>query len=349
MPTARPAAHPAGAPWAPDHPAPAVPVAPRRRPVCALVRRLALGLSVEEATFARRGFAPGDPALQAHLERIGRTFIEGYDAALEEVSTDDLGARLDATPAELRGFAYEGAAMSLALRDALAPWNRTRHARFLAGIGAPHVYMVHVGAGLALARLRLRPARYMARRDPLLAWLAVDGYGFHEGYFHPARSFARHRRPAHLRGYERRVFDQGLGRSLWFVACADVDRIAAEMRRFVPERRADLWSGVGLACAYAGAVGPSELLGLRHRAGPYRPHLAQGAAFAAQARIRAGIPAPHTDRACVALCGMTAVDAAALTEATVRDLPRDGVEPAYAVWRRRLREHFTPATQGAVP
>ena len=60
----------------------------------------------------------------------------------------------------------------------------TRSARsFLAGPGAAHTYMVHVGAGWALAQLRRRVDRALARLDPLLGWLAVDGYGFHQGYF----------------------------------------------------------------------------------------------------------------------------------------------------------------------
>ena len=43
--------------------------------------------------------------------------------------------------------------------------------------------MMHVGLGWALARLRRSVTPYLAQLDPLLGWLAVDGYGFHEGYF----------------------------------------------------------------------------------------------------------------------------------------------------------------------
>src|SRR6185503_18765465 len=97
---------------------------------------------------------------------------------------------------------------------------RRRFADFVSGPGASHVYMLYVGAGWAIARLpwlRSNPDRAIRHFDPLLGWLAVDGYGFHEGYFHWPESIDRRRLPRGLSGYARCAFDQGLGRSLWFV------------------------------------------------------------------------------------------------------------------------------------
>src|SRR5262245_60127955 len=90
--------------------------------------------------------------------------------------------------------------------------------------------------------------------DPLLRWLAVDGYGFHEAYFHHPRRVTLGEGPRRLTGYERRAYDQGLGRGMWFVEGADVGRLSDTIRRFAESRRADLWGGAGLACAYAGGV-----------------------------------------------------------------------------------------------
>src|SRR3712207_8380154 len=53
--------------------------------------------------------------------------------------------------------------------------------------------------------------------------------------------------------------DQGLGRSLWFVQGADVRRIPATVNAFPAERRPDLWSGLGLACGYAGGRTRAEV------------------------------------------------------------------------------------------
>jgi hypothetical protein len=307
----------------------------------AWLRTRVFGISAEEASFARRGFRGGDTPVQRHLERVGHVFLEGYHAALREDRPDRLASALDRIEPALCGFAYEGAGMGLFLLDLLTPWKRDRLRGFLSGHGAPHAYMVHVGAGWAMARLRRRVDRALSGFDPLLRWLVVDGYGFHQGYFQWQRHVDRQRVPAHLSGYARRAFDQGLGRSLWFVEGADAARIAASIARFPRARQADLWSGVGLACAYAGGVTDVPIRCLRSMAGANQPQLAQGAAFAAKARERAGNPAPRTDLACRVLCGLPAEDAARLTEYALADLPADGLLPAYEVWRQRIQAHWS--------
>jgi enediyne biosynthesis protein E3 len=307
------------------------------------LRKLIFGISPEEASFARRGFRCSDERARLRLEGIGVTFLKGYHAALEADGDDTLARRLEAVEAELRGFAFEGAAMGLALIDFLKPWGRGRLKLFVEGAGAAHVYMVCVGAGWALARLRRDPARALGSFDPLLGWLAVDGYGFHEGYFKWPACIARQERPRRLRGYALRAFDQGLGRSLWFVEGADIERVIGTIAAFARERHSDLWSGVGLACAYAGGGGQGGLERLRERAGRFAPQLAQGAAFAAKARRRAGNMAAHTEAACRVLCGMSARAAAEVTDAALRLLPRDGEEPAYETWRRRIAERMALA------
>lgn len=233
--------------------------------------------------------------------------------------------------------------MALALLDGLLPWGGGRLKSFAAGVGRAHEYMLYVGAGWAFARLGRDPARAPQSLDPLLGWLAADGYGFHEGYFKWPAYVARQQRPRRLKGYALRAFDQGLGRSLWFVRGAEVQKIVETVGTFARERRADLWSGVGLACAYAGGADDVSVEALRAGAGPFAPQLAQGAAFAAKARERAGNTAAHTERACRILCGMTAGAAASLTDAALIHLPPDDAdEPAYELWRRRIAGAFGP-------
>jgi enediyne biosynthesis protein E3 len=244
------------------------------------------GLSLEEATFARRGFREGAEGVRKQLEHSARSFLYGYHTALEKVDLKTLTLRLNSMDLESRGFAFEGAAMGLALLDSFMPWKKSQWQAFVRGPGAVHIYMVHVGLGWAIARLpwlRRQAERPLATLDPLLRWLAIDGYGFHEGYFHWPRYVQDQAIPNRLTRYACRVFDQGLGRSLWFVDGADVGRIPKTIGRFNPGRHADLWSGVGLACAYAGGVDRAAVEVLRSSAGPYLPQLAQGAAFAAKA------------------------------------------------------------------
>ena len=307
------------------------------------LKKLVLGISPSQATVARRGFDIRDPALGARLEKVGITFILGYNLALEARSVDELGVTLDSVDLEWRGFAYEGAAMALALLDYFTFARAERLGRFLRESGDRHRYMVHVGAGWAMARLPLSTGITLRPLDPTLKWLAIDGFGFHEGYFHwptYCTGTAAGKRPAE---YGARAFDQGLGRSLWFVKGGDVGAISQSISKFSEARLADLWSGIGLACAYAGAVPFDHLIKLKTTAGRYGTSLAQGAAFAAKARESAGNQTAHTENACQIFCGTSASGAAAITDAALNELKAalndskdDSETPRYEAWRRRI-------------
>ena len=297
-----------------------------------------LRLDERDVSVERRGFACDSAAMRERTEEVGRSFLRGYHAALEEADLAALAERLEALPPEFRGFAHEGAGMALSLLDTLLPGRRL--AAYLAGPGAHQLYIVNVGAGWILGRLPMAARRVRRRLDPILGWLALDGYGFHEGFFRWPRSVERHAVPRRLRGYERRVFDQGLGRSLWFVRGGSPRRIAEAIAAFPAARRPDLWAGVGLAASYACGRDEAELHELVALAGAFKPMLAQGSTFAAVARERGRNPAAHTELACRVICDRTTAELAALCDETGRDLPPDrpdGAEPAFEVWRQRIQ------------
>jgi len=303
-----------------------------------VLKRL-LSIPAEEVTFARRRFRVPQDSVREQLERVGESFLHGYHAALSGHSLEALGFQLATVALEFRGFAFEGAAMALDFLDQVTPWKVPRISKFLCGLGAPHIYMAHVGIGWSLARFPLRLEHRLSQLDPVLRWLALDGYGFHAGYFRWLDYAAGSFRPRCLGDYGLRAFDQGLGRSLWFVSGADPEWIADAIGKFSESRRSDLWSGVGLASAYAGGADARQLERLRSAARVHYPHLAQGAVFAAGARNRAGNPADHTELACQLLCDLSAQEAAALSE-TTRSHAHEDFEPAYEVWRRLIRCHF---------
>jgi hypothetical protein len=300
-------------------------------------RRRFLGLSLTEVSFAKRGFVTGEEQARQRLEQIGTTFLCGYHAALEETEFVPLACRLAAVDAESRGFAFEGAAMGLALLDFFTPWRKDRWRTFTERFAKPHVYMMHVGLGWALARLRRSVTAHLAQLDPLLRWLVVDGYGFHEGYFGWPRYVEQQALPVRLDGYARRVFDQGLGRSIWFVKGADVMSVANAIEAFPRARRDDLWSGAGLACAYAGGCGGNTIRSLRTAANGHLPAFAQGVAFAAKTRQRGANLNAYTETVCHLICGKSAAQAAAITDAALEDLREEDGLPAYEVWRRRIQ------------
>lgn len=308
-------------------------------------------ISAREALFAQRGFARTSAEKQEHLEEIGRTFITGYNLAVESSDLTDLAQTLNTMRAEITGFAFEGAAMGLALTDHLGWAGPRRWREFLEGPGAFHKYMLYVGYGWAVAKLpwlRHRLAAVLSRQSVIEKWLIIDGYGFHEGYFDPVRSFGRQKRPAGISGDLGRVFDQGLGRCLWFYSGADVERVTNCIEGFDAIRRADLWSGVALAVTYAGGASRSEVIALSERAAGFEAHLAQGSAFAAQARIFAGLDVPHTSMATRVFCGVDSVEAGAATDDALSSIQGEcGSYESYELWRTAVRKLVTERSKVA--
>lgn len=309
-------------------------------PLPSFIRRL-LEISPREVEFDRRGFTCSDPEIRDHLETIGRTFLQGYSSAMRHRDQNLLAESLDQIQSEQRGFAYEGAAMALALHDGIA-FGSCAFSRFAMGAGRRHIYMLHVGAGWAYARLpwtRRRIERAFLKLDPVLRWMAIDGYGFHQGYFAGKTQALLDRSTTPLSEQGRHVFYQGLGRSLWFIDGADVHRISRSISKFSPAYHNDAWSGVGLACAYAGGIAPGAIAELQQKSGLHAAALAQGAAFAAKARQLAANNAPHTDMACSIVCGMPAEQAAALCDtAFARISSLHSCQ--YQDWRLHLQKSF---------
>lgn len=316
-----------------------------------LLQRL-FGITIDDARPERRGM-PRESAVAAdRLRRIGEAFLLGHQRALAGAGGAELAATVEAeVPFGWRAFAHEGAGFGLALRDALLPrpFRSTRLREYVEGAGRRFRYPALVGAGWSFARLPRRPERALAGIDPMLRWIAFDGYGFHRAFFAWPATVEARRVPRRLRGYSRRAFDMGAGRCFWFGFGMEPERIAGAIESFPEERRGPLWSGVGLAATLAGGGTPKRLARLRTAAGRGSPDLApdlsQGAAFAAMLRMEAGEVTGWSEAACPVLCGRSVAEAAALVERELAGI-RAGApvpenasapEPVYEVWRRRTR------------
>src|SRR5216683_3131470 len=294
------------------------------------------------ATFERRGFTAPDKARQVNIEKVGIKFLEGYEYGMAGRSIADTESSLEAVEPAFRGFAYEGCTMALAVRDGNRPAGRHWVRDLLASRGANHIYMAYIGVGCAMARLPRVRWGAIAPHDPLLRWLALDGYGFHQACFHTQKYvWNQHRdripgwEPA---SYAHRVVDQGIGRALWFVIGSDVEKLASTIEAFPQSRRGDLWSGAGLASVYASGADAGELSEMARLAGRYRSHAAQGAAFAAKARLLAGLAMPGTELGVKVHGDMSVEEAAAVTEEALQGLPPDETDvPRFELWRERIR------------
>ncbi|MET9342216.1 MULTISPECIES: DUF1702 family protein [unclassified Nonomuraea] len=309
----------------------------------ATLLRRALALDPARLTLARLGFPQAAPGVRDRLDEVVRSFVRGYNDGLTQSSGPlDLSG---VTP-EFRGFAYEGAAMSRCLLDVLSLSGGRRLRDLREDRGAGYIHLITVGAGWAYARLRLPVWRLARPWHPLLGWLAWDGWGFHQAFFRPEAVFGRQWIERAARGPVRAIRDQGVGRALWFYGAAEPERVAATIERFAPERRGDLWAGIGLAATYTGALAADGVDDLAALAASHRADLAQGAAFAAKAHHLSGIEPAGTAIAVERLTGADLATAAAWTDRAfeqVVSLPSSTT--AYEAWRARIRHAWAEAHQ----
>jgi hypothetical protein len=299
-----------------------------------------LSISPIQAVFERRLRKYRTEPLRRRMEEIAEAFLAGYYAALEEDAPAEVARRLASVEPERRGFAAEGVGMGLALLDSLTPWRRDRLQTFAQGPGREQSYMLHVGAGWALAWPLASPRQMLARLDPVLRWMTLDGFGFYASFFRWRRTVVGQLYPRRLGGRGREVFDIGIGRRLWFLDDPGIGHTLDAVAAFPPARRSALWSGLGEACAFGGGRDESALTALRQAAGPYLPDLAQGVAFSAEVRAQGGNPAPHTELACRTICGMSAKEAATIVQDTASALPPEGELLGLAVWRLGVQQRF---------
>lgn len=332
------------------------------------VRQYALAPKLSSVTFAERGFpGAGSPATE-RLEAVPQAVVCGFEWGIAGRDLWEVTRRLELVEPEQRGFAYEGAAMAFAVRDAMAGGSGRRTRELLLGPGAPHVLLTYIGIGFAMARLprplwrKIIPDLTGSPYYPTMTWLAVDGYGFDLAYFHTARYIDEQRVPDPYPWegspeYFPRAVDQGIGRALWFINGADPVAVTHAVNRFGEQRRPDLWSGVGLAATFAGGASADGLAGLRAAAGEHRAQLGLGVVFAITARAFAGHVPEHSAMATEALAGLSVDEAVAIANRTeaesgaqsVGEDPAADSVPVYEQWRTRIRAHFTESIISSVP
>jgi len=307
------------------------------------------GLSPRGVTFDERGFVCADARVRANLEKILHVFVAGYNAALRSRDYALVSRQLaDEFDSHHVGFAFEGAGMCYALFDLLAPWSRSRLRIFTDGAGQKHDYIATVGAGFAVARVpwgRWLLNSYLQSLEATVAWCVIDGYGFHQGIFHPEWfTVERRQAPAALPIYARQLFDAGVGRSFWWTQGASPMRIRRTIDRFPEATRREMWCGIGVAASYAGGVEERVLWDLLKQSGEWSSDFLSGFPLSARMRQKGENPSRWTDRACTELLKMTAEEAAALVlrqvngiAAELEDRERALRERGYGLLREHLR------------
>jgi enediyne biosynthesis protein E3 len=269
-------------------------------------------MKVLNDVWTARGVRLDDDAMKQRFFQVTNAMRQTHQAALESDESKVLINKLNAVEsrvfgdAELFGFALEGIGIGLSQQDLVSPCGYNRVDTFLEHTtSTAYRVMVYLGVGLMLGKGLLPIERYLERSDSVKVWPIIDGYGFQHGLFHWRKFLDATASPPELfSGYTRHIFDQGLGRSIWMVSCADVTHIAKTIRAFPKDRQADLWGGVGYACASIGGAEPATLEALVTAADSYRFALARAAACAAKFRQLLGNSFGYTKMASEVLSGL---------------------------------------------
>lgn len=278
-----------------------------------------------------------DPTANERFIKVRRVIMGVNELVEAGEQPEVILAKLNSMNVEVIGFALEGVGLALAKQDANAPQAENRVETFVAGTSIFHQIMVFLGVGafLGTERLPLDPhiQPYLNPFNPLRVWSILDGYGFQHGMLYWEEYLDGQPIPEGINGYNARIFDQGLGRSIWVLDAGDVNRVPNTIAAFPTTRQPDLWAGVGYACTSIGAVKREALEALAAGAGAFLPALVQGSVCAARFRRLLGTPAPHIEMVSDTLSEIAKTQATTSANQAVEKLPTIGSTPLQSLWQ----------------
>ena len=234
-------------------------------------------------------------ALQ-NTKKIRSVFLE---TQLFYAKHDDMPALikyLEHTEKEFSSIAYESASMAIALKGFEADTFPHEWLLFANGPAADHQAQVYVGLGWAIAKFNFPFLTAVENLRSKFYFRIADGCGYYDGSFKHRRTVTNQELPVYLPTVAMPMYDQGVGRSIWYTEKADIHKICSKIENFATSRHADLWRGVGIAVAYVGGCDDADLKTLLQHAATNGFQLACGAALAARSRAMANTMTPDTNR-----------------------------------------------------
>ena len=228
-------------------------------------------------------------------EKVKSTFIHIQLLYEKHKDIPSLIQHLENTEAEFRSVAFESASMAIAATDFETgrfpdAWN------LFANDSSVHKAQVYIGLGWAVAKLKIPFLQVVKNMETQQHYRIAEGCGYFDGCFRFRQTVTNGQAPDYLPDDLIGAYDQGLGRSLWYNAKADIEKVAALINGFPAGRHADLWRGIGLAVAYVGGCEDEELKILLQHAATNKLQLFCGAALAVKSRMEADTMTADTDR-----------------------------------------------------
>ncbi|MEP7237332.1 MAG: DUF1702 family protein [Ferruginibacter sp.] len=259
-------------------------------------------------------------------EEIKTVFLETQLFYAQHDDLPELIAFLEAIEPEFRSIAYEASSMAIALKNFETDKFPDEWLLFADGPASAHQAQVYVGLGWAIAKLNIPFLTAVKKLDPKFYFRIADGCGYYDGSFRKRQTLINKQVPDYLPVAAMPMYDQGVGRSIWYTEKADVHKICSKIETFAAGRHANLWRGVGIAVAYVGGCDDADLKTLWQYAAANSFQLAFGAALAARSRSMANTMTADTDRCCRLWFALTANDTTIANE--------DG----YGNWIKQIEE-----------
>lgn len=276
------------------------------------------------------------------LQNAGRIQSVFLDTQLFYATHDNMPALieyLENTEPAFRSIAYESASMAIAIKNFETGSFPEEWLAFASGAARAHTAQVYVGLGWAIAKLNLPFLETVKELDINMYFRIADGCGYYDGSFRRRRTVLSRQLPVYLPAGAMPMYDQGVGRSIWYWAKTDINKIHSLIETFAVGRQADLWRGIAIAIAYVGGCNEEDLKTLLHFAGINGHQLAYGATLAARSRIHANTMTTDTDRCSRLWFTLAAMEANPSFHFQVDSTEIEN-EKAYINWIKQIEERL---------
>ena len=250
--------------------------------------------------------------IASKMENIKTIFQAAQENASKVEDLNELVFQLESTEREFLSVAYEGAAMGLALKD-LSKGGSIQNWLAFVGAAKKHSPQVYIGMGWAVAQEKYDTSSFIDKLPANMQFRIWDGCGYFDGIFRQRQTIKSQNRLEYIAEKNYKAYDEGLGRSIWYICKGDETKVQEMIQQFSPERHSDLWRGIGIACSYVGGFEENALKVLVASAGEHNTQLGIGAAMVAESRIEADSYTKDIDLANLVFNDLTAEEAMKIT------------------------------------
>ncbi|HQW93203.1 MAG TPA: DUF1702 family protein [Ferruginibacter sp.] len=279
------------------------------------------------------------------IESIQSVFLETQLFYATHNDINGLVSYMEHIPVDFRSIAFESASMAIAIKDLERGGELTDWVKYVSGPAQEHQAQVYVGLGWAIAKLKLPFLPVVEKIENDYHFRVADGCGYYDGSFRQRQTVLSLQLPAYLPQAALCMYDQGVGRSLWYSCRADIHKVKNKIEGFPAERQAALWRGMGIAVAYVGGCDDAYLETVWQYAGANGIQLAYGAALAARSRMKANTMTTDTDR-CSRLWFMCSAGGANEFSAETGDTTGTGNEAGYINWITQIEDRLADSFRG---